>query len=140
MRGVIASLVFLAALTASAELKKVTDFYSESEQQYKKAQSEKTFAARAKILRELESSLEGTLQEYEKKNPREAEKDEKEVSLFHSTLEAAYDIAHQKTADQKDCAKKRQSVLTGDSMGRGESAPLTKPAQETLRWIDLLCK
>lgn len=139
MYGVVLSLLTALTVTASP-LKSVDDFYKESEAQIKKAEKEKDFAHKSKHLQQLHKSLEVALEEYRKQNPNEGSDAEQDVSRFFHALEPAFDISKMKKITAQDCAQKKQWAKTDDRMGRDEEAPLTKPTEETLRWIEILCK
>ncbi|KHD87910.1 MAG: hypothetical protein OM95_11585 [Bdellovibrio sp. ArHS] len=140
MRRIILLLTWTLSFSAFAKNKSTADFYAESEALLKKATAAANFTEKQKYLKNLQSSFQASLDQYEKENPAEAKTDEKEVSLLFSTLEPAFELLNKKSVRAKECDLKRQFVLTGDSLGRPESSPQTKTAQEALRWIDVLCK
>ncbi|WII70895.1 hypothetical protein QJS83_10525 [Bdellovibrio sp. 22V] len=140
MRAIIFTLVALSFSFAQADLKKVDDFYKESEAAYQKAAKEKTFAKKSSYLKDLKKSFETTLNDYEKTNPKEGSAQEQEVSRLYYTLEPVFDVADLKTASEKDCDKKEQTVRAHASMGQPEGATLPARAQEAIRWLEILCK
>lgn len=124
-----------------AELISVDDFYKTSKELNKKAGKEKSFEKRVQLILELETDFKKSLDEFEKETPDEAGSVEKEISLLFETLEPAFTLAkEQSKPNSEKCGQARLSVEAGDSMGRGESPPLTKQAKETIEWIKTLCK
>lgn len=136
---IVLTLLFLSMPTF-AELKSLDSLYQESEKLLAEAMGTKGFTERSKSILKLEKIFTDTLNAYEKKYPKKGNKKEEDIALLYYTLEPAFELAHQKTISEKDCANKKQTVLTNDSMGRGESPPFTKPAKEALLWIELLCR
>lgn len=140
MPTVILLLSLITFSFAHAGLKKVTDFYKESEASYQKALKEKTSSKKAAYLKDLKKSFEATLDEYEKKNPKEGSNQENEVSLLYYTLEPVFELAELPKISEKDCDKKEMTVRSHASMGKPEGTKLSPRALEALRWIEVLCK
>lgn len=135
------SYVILALLLLNAQaapLKSVDDFYKESQSAFEKAGKETTYEKKSSLLKDLEKSFEAALDQYEKTNPIEGNDQEQDVSRLFYTLEPAFELAKLKVKDKKECARKKQDVLTGDN--QADDTPASPKAKEALRWIELLCK
>ncbi|AFY01494.1 hypothetical protein Bdt_1805 [Bdellovibrio bacteriovorus str. Tiberius] len=129
----------LTLLTAqAATLKNTEDFFKESQTAFEKASKETTFQKKSSVLKTLEKSFEATLDQYEKSNPAEGDEKEQDVARLFYTLEPAFELAKLKEKTKKDCARKKQDVLSGDN--QPDEAPTSPNAKEALRWIELLCK
>ena len=124
--------------TQAAPLKTAEDFFKESQTAFEKAAKETTFAKKGTALKDLEKSFEATLNQYEKSSPTEGDDQEQDVARLFYTLEPAFELARLKDKTKKDCARKKQDVLTGDN--QGEDSPASPNTKEALRWIELLCK
>lgn len=145
MRRVILCATLFLSISAYAqekpELVSVEDFYKISKELNKKASKEKIFEKRVQFILELETDFKKSLEQLEKETPDEAGTVEKDISLLFETLEPAFTLSkEQNKPNAEKCGQARLSVEAGDSMGRGESPPLTKQAKETIRWIQTLCK
>ncbi|CAE79687.1 hypothetical protein AB1A81_08355 [Bdellovibrio bacteriovorus] len=130
------ALTLLAA--HAAPLNSAEDFFKESQAAFEKASKETTFEKKGTALKALEKSFEATLNQYEKSNPTEGDDKEQDVARLFYTLEPAFELAKLKDKTKKDCARKKQDVMTGDN--QAEDAPASPNAKEALRWIELLCK
>ncbi|QDK37653.1 hypothetical protein [Bdellovibrio sp. NC01] len=119
-----------------SKLKTVSDFYAESSDLFKKAQSDKD---KTEKLLALEKSFKKTLDEYEKALPKEGNKAEEEVSLLFYTLEPVFKLAKDKKIEPDKCSRTRQEIKTSDSMGKSEGAPTGTPALEAYKWLNLIC-
>ncbi|MFV3409750.1 hypothetical protein ACNH6C_14155 [Bdellovibrio bacteriovorus] len=129
----------LTVLTAQATpLKNTDDFLKESQAAFEKASKETTFEKKSTVLKALEKSFEATLNQYEKTNPTEGDDKEQDVARLFYTLEPVFELAKLKEKTKKDCARKKQDILTGDN--QPDDAPTSPNAKEALRWIELLCK
>ncbi|UXR63681.1 hypothetical protein EZJ49_11420 [Bdellovibrio bacteriovorus] len=136
MSYVILTLLLIQA--QAAPLKSVEDFFKESQTAFEKASKETTFAKKVPALQELEKSFEFTLNQYEKAHPTEGNDQEQNVARLFYTMEPAFELAKMKDKSKKDCARKKQDVLTGDN--QNEDSPANRKVKEALRWIELLCK
>jgi len=65
------------------------------------------------------------------------EADKKSLSLFLVKLENLEELS--KKPDFKSCARARNHVRLNNTLGKEETSPLDKMAQEAMAWIDLLC-
>ncbi|MFV8259253.1 hypothetical protein ACNQKP_15710 [Bdellovibrio bacteriovorus] len=136
MLKIVFALTLLSA--QAAPLKNTNDFFKESQSSFEKASKETTFEKKGSILRALEKSFEVTLNLYEKSNPTEGDDKEQDVARLFYALEPAFELAKLKEKTKKDCARKKQDVLTSDN--QPDDAPTSPNAKEALRWIELLCK
>lgn len=133
-------LVFLSFAAHAAPLKTVEDFYKESQTSWEKASGETDFQKKAALLKSLEKSFDIALEQYEETNPSEGDDKEQDVARLYYTLEPAFELAKLKVKNEKDCARKTQTVRSHDSMGKPEDSALSRKAKEALRWLDVLCK
>lgn len=140
MRAIIVLLIFTLTLSAEAKIKNAQDFFKESQEHYQKALAEKTFEKKASIMKDLKKSFETTLKEYEKANPEEGDRQEHNVSLLFYTMAPAFELSSQKKVSKTECSQKTQSVRTQDLMGKSEDSKLSERANETIKWIEVLCK
>ncbi|MGZ3798801.1 MAG: hypothetical protein ACXVCL_01490 [Bdellovibrio sp.] len=124
---------------AFADLKTVADFYTDSNKLKASTRQKKMLLDKQKKLMELEMIMVSTLKEYEKRDPNKGGTEERAVALLRFTLRPAFSLAHKKSISSSDCDYAKQSVQSDDSMGRGDSPPLTIQAKEALEWISILC-
>lgn len=125
-----------AKLKVNSNLKTVADFYAESSDLFKKAQSDKD---KTEKLLMLEKSFKKTLDDYEKALPKEGNKAEEEVSVLFYTLEPVFKLAKEKKIEPPMCSRTRQEIKTSDSMGKSAGAPTGTPALEAYKWLNLIC-
>lgn len=133
-------LLNLLWLQSEAAMKTAADFHGESQHLMKQAQTKIKFEEKRKYILQLEKSLDSALEDYKKKNLEKADKQEREVSLFHSRLSSAFELAKRKTAPNSEtCARSKQQVYTEANIDIEEKPIINPEVQETLKWIDVLC-
>lgn len=138
MRYAVSLLILTISLNAFASPKTVDDFLKESQNMRKELSKEKVHAKKVKKLGELEKSLNSTLAEYRKNNPKEGTDAEDQVYAFLLNLEPVSKILEKK-APPEDCKKAKFRVRFEERGTVPEDTPLSKGAQEATAWIDLLC-
>lgn len=132
--------LLLTSLSAFSEtsMKNVEIFYEESENLLKQAE-QKPAAKKMKLLKNLQKSMQDSLDQYEKKDPKLGGTEEDKISLLYYTIEPVFKLNLKKKITRTRCQQVQQEIRTGDRMGRPEDAPSTKPALVALAWLKTIC-
>lgn len=132
--------VLLTSLSAFSDTspKNVEIFYQESESLLKQAEKKPT-TKKMKLLKDLQKSMQDTLDQYEKKDPNLGSTEEDKISLFFYTLEPVFKLHQKKKITRTECQQVQQEIRTGDRMGRPEDAPASKQALVALAWLETIC-
>lgn len=132
--------VLLTSLSAFPDTspKNVETFYQESENLLKQAEK-KSAANKIKLLKDLQKSMQDTLDQYEKKDPELGSSEEDKISFLFYTIEPVFKLHQKKKITRTQCQQVQQEIKTGDRMGRTEDAPPSKPASVALAWLETIC-
>jgi hypothetical protein len=125
---------------AFAAIKNVTDLMKESQGARAETAKELSFEKKSKRLKDFEINLNATIKAYEKDSPTEGGDDEEKVVKFSYRFEPLFALASQKAAGKESCAKTKHQIEFEDKSGKAEDAKLSEAAEESLKWLELLCK
>lgn len=129
----------LLTSTAIAAPKDITAVMKESQSARESIAKEKDSAKKIKKLKELESSINATIKDYEKESPTEGGDAEEKVVKFSYRLEHVFDLASGKITKEV-CDKTKGLIKKDDEANSPAGAPLSANAEEALKWADLICK
>ncbi|MBO9666207.1 MAG: hypothetical protein J7501_05285 [Bdellovibrio sp.] len=91
-------------------------------------------------LKKVNSSLNETLNDYKKTDPKSESPALEKVLYVVFSMEPAVDLATSKKPTKLACDKAKHKVELEDKGSKPEDTPLSPEAQESLRWIEILCK
>jgi hypothetical protein len=126
------SLVFAAPKTAEKLLQEIKTS--------RESVSKSDFNQVAIELKKVNSSLNETLNEYKKTDPESESPALEKVLYVVFSMEPAVDLTNGKHPAKPACEKAKHKVELEDKGSKPEDTPLSPEAQESLRWIELLCK
>jgi hypothetical protein len=140
MRLQIIIAIFLFPIFSSATPKTAAELMQDSQSARAEVSKKKSFSKTAKKLKDFENSLNMTIKEYEKESPLEGGEEEEKVVKFSYRFEGPFNLAGLKSANKKVCEKIRSQIEFEDKTGQTEDAKLSEAAEESLKWLELLCK
>jgi len=135
---VILFLLFVPALSF-ANPKDLGALKLESQKAREELAKEKSFEKISKKLKDFEASINATIKDYEKANPKEGDANEEKVVKFSYRFEPLFALTRTKP-DKTTCEKTRGRIEFEDLSGKEEDAPLSENAEEALKWLPLLCE